>query len=176
MMGSMGFGNLKETIKSIDNYTADFQIVTICGNNKRAKKAIDHEIWKKRVYNLGFVTNVDEYMDAADLMITKPGGLTTSEALAKKLPLILMNPIPGQEDRNMQFLVNTGAAMMVTETFHMENALYQFFDCPWRRESMLNSVQYISKPNAAEDLYQFIQTLFAPSPQKEEIRDYNLMV
>ena len=52
-------------------------------------------------------------MDAADFIITKPGGLTTSESLAKGLPMITMNPLPGQEDRNLNFLVNNGAAIMV---------------------------------------------------------------
>ena len=98
-------------------------------------------------------------MDASDILITKPGGLTTSEALAKQLPLILSSPIPGQEDRNIEFLVNSGAALCVSETFPLYNALYQFFDSPWRKEHMSVAVSHLGKPNAAENLYQFIASI-----------------
>lgn len=156
MMGSMGFGKMFNLIGQLDKYPADFQIICVCGNNEKMKNKIDEASWQKQIYNLGFINNVDEYMDAADLIITKPGGLTTSEALAKKLPLILSNPIPGQEDRNVEFLVNSGAAINVTETFPLESALFQYFDSGWRAELMMQAVGYISKPNAAEDLYEFI--------------------
>ena len=96
-------------------------------------------------------------MDAAELIITKPGGLTTSEAMAKRLPLILTNPIPGQEERNMEFLVNSGAAMAISKTFPIENALYQFFECSWRRRLMEEAVANIGKPDSTEHLYEFIR-------------------
>ena len=98
-------------------------------------------------------------MDAADLLITKPGGLTTSEALTKKLPLILSNPIPGQEDRNIEFLTNAGAALNITETFPLYNALFQFFDSPWRKELLDTAVSNLGKPNSVENIYEFIKTL-----------------
>ena len=159
MMGSMGFGRLTEIIEDLDKYPADFQVVCVCGNNKHVKQEIDEHHWNKKVVNLGFINNVDEYMDASDVIITKPGGLTTSEALAKKLPLILSDPLPGQEDRNIEFLVNTGVAINVTTTFPLENALYQIFDSKWRREHIMNAVENLAKPNAASDIYNFINNL-----------------
>ena len=159
MMGSMGFGRLTEIIEDLDKYPADFQVVCVCGNNKHVKQEIDEHHWNKKVVNLGFIDNVDEYMDASDVIITKPGGLTTSEALAKKLPLILSDPLPGQEDRNIEFLVNTGVAINVTPTFPLENALYQIFDSKWRREHIMNAVENLAKPNAALDIYNFINNL-----------------
>lgn len=157
MMGSMGFGDMTGVIEACDRYDYDYQIVVICGNNDKAKRAIDDRHWSKNVRCLGFVGNVDEYMDTAELIITKPGGLTTSEAMAKGLPLILMNPIPGQEDRNMEFLVNSGAAMMISKTFPLESALYQFFEYPWRREIMEKAVSEIGKPDSTQRLYGFIR-------------------
>ena len=76
-------------------------------------------------------------MDAADCIITKPGGLTTSESLAKRIPMILINPIPGQEERNMEFLLNNGLAIMVTETYppvsytHLDVYKRQRYGRPW---------------------------------------------
>ena len=158
MMGSMGFGDITDVIGICDRYEYDYQIVVICGNNEKAKAAIENQVWKKEVHCLGFTNNVDEYMDASDVIITKPGGLTTSEAMAKKLPLILMNPIPGQEERNMEFLVNSGAAMMISRTFPLENALYQFFEAPWRSELMVKAVENIGKPDSTQRLYDFIKS------------------
>lgn len=157
MMGSMGFGNMTEVIEKVDSYDGDYQVVVICGNNEKAKDAIDGVSWEKEIRCLGFTTNVDEYMDAADIIITKPGGLTTSEAMAKHLPLILMNPIPGQEERNMEFLVNSGVAMNVSKVFPLESALYQFFECPWRRALMEEAARNIGKPNSTENLYKFVE-------------------
>lgn len=159
MMGSMGFGDVKDVISEIDAYPKDFQIVCICGNNKKAKQQIDEVKWNKDIYCFGFITNVHEYMDAADILITKPGGLTTSEALAKQLPLILSNPIPGQEDRNIEFLVNAGAALCITKTFSLSSALYQFLDCSWRKHNMIDAITHLGKPNSAENLYNFIENL-----------------
>lgn len=155
MMGSMGFGNISDIIASLDNFDAKYQVVCICGNNKKAKQSIDDVFWKKNVVNIGFTDKVHEYMDAADIIITKPGGLTTSEAMAKGLPMILMNPIPGQEDRNLQLLVNAGVAMTITDTYPLEYALNAFFKLDWKADMMREAVENMGKPNAAEDLYEY---------------------
>ena len=128
MMGSMGFGNISRYLEKIDSLDTDFQILCVCGNNAKGKKEIEQKQWNHKIYTYGFVDNVDVMMDASDCIITKPGGLTTSELLAKKLPAILINPIPGQEDRNMEFLVNSGAAVMATDTFPIDEALYEIMN------------------------------------------------
>lgn len=156
MMGSMGFGDMSKFLESVVDSDADFQVLCVCGNNKKAKKQIDLKQWSKPVYNYGFVTNVDVLMDAADVLITKPGGLTTSEALAKGLPCIITNPIPGQEDRNMEFLVNAGAAIQVSKSYGVDEALYQIFHSEWRLDALNTSVSHIGKPHSAENLYKFI--------------------
>ena len=101
--GSMGYGNTEKYIRALDDMKEDFQIISVCGNNTAMKEHIDSLCTKKKLYNYGFVTNVNMMMDASDFIITKPGGLTVSEAIAKKLPVILVDPIPGQEDRNREF-------------------------------------------------------------------------
>lgn len=166
MMGSMGFGDITEVIKTCDSLKYDYQIAVICGNNEKAKDAIDSMKWEKDIMCLGFTENVDIYMDAADALITKPGGLTTSEAMAKGLPLILMNPIPGQEERNMEFLVNSGAAIMVTKGFSVEQALHQLFGNTWRKELMIRAIRMLGKPDAANKLYEFIEENVYKKPSK----------
>ncbi|MDD6734926.1 MAG: glycosyltransferase [Clostridiales bacterium] len=156
MMGSMGFGNIVKDLQDIDELETDFQILCVCGRNEKMYKEIMEQCWKKTVIPYGFVKNVDVMMDAADCIITKPGGLTTSELLAKQLPAIIMNPIRGQEDRNMEFLVNNGAAIMVTETFGLDEALFEILDSPWRLELLKESVMHLGKPNSTRDLCEYI--------------------
>ena len=82
---------------------------------------------EKRILNLGYVNYVEKLMDASDCIISKPGGLTTSEAMAKGLPMIIVDPIPGQEDRNTDFLTNNGVAMAVSHTNTLDDVIYQLF-------------------------------------------------
>lgn len=156
MSGSMGYGNIKKTIAEMDEFENDFQILCVCGSNKRIKAAIEKCRWKKDIHIFGFVNNIYDMMDAADVIVTKPGGLTTSEAFAKGVPIITVNPLPGQEDRNEDFLVNSGAAIMVNKRYGISEALYQVLNCPWRIKLMEESVRHIGKPNAAESLYRFV--------------------
>ncbi|MBQ9922335.1 MAG: hypothetical protein IJO52_09110, partial [Clostridia bacterium] len=95
-------------------------------------------------------------MDASDCIISKPGGLTTSEALAKNLPMIIVNPIPGQEDRNTEFLLNNGCAMYVTKTSPLDEVLYQFFHYPEKIDNMKKNISLIAKPNATKDICDFL--------------------
>ena len=156
MSGSMGFGNIVREIRQLDKLDMDFGIVTICGNNKRLKERIDALRTKKKIYNYGFTKKVDMFMDACDCIITKPGGLTTSEALAKQIPMLMNNPIPGQEDRNVEFLLNAGAAMKISSTNPLDEAVYQMFINDEHRRLMQQSMKLLAKPNAAEDLVQFV--------------------
>ena len=95
-------------------------------------------------------------MDASDIIITKPGGLTTSEALAKSIPLILTNPIPGHEDRNVEFLLNNGAAMKATSTFPVDECIYELFTSEWRLKHMTEAASKLAKPNSTKNLGDFI--------------------
>lgn len=155
MMGSMGYGNIQKTLVEMDSCDYNFQILCVCGSNKKFKTGIEEYVWRHPMYAYGFVNNIDVMMDASDFIITKPGGLTTSEALAKELPIITMNPIPGQEDRNLSFLVNQGAAIMVDNNYSMLDAFNMIFNCTWRLDMIKESVKRLGKPNASEELYSF---------------------
>lgn len=156
MSGSMGFGNVISEISALDRLDMDFQIVSICGNNTRLKNKIDKLNLTKPIFNYGYSDKVDVFMDACDCIITKPGGLTTSEALAKQIPMLINNPIPGQEDRNVEFLLNAGAAMKISATAPIDEAVYQLFSDDERTENMRSAMRLLAKPNAAADLVEFV--------------------
>lgn len=159
MSGSMGYGNIEDTVNALDALPFDFQIITVCGNNSEAKTRIDGMKTKKRILNLGYVNYVEKLMDASDCIISKPGGLTTSEAMAKGLPMIIVDPIPGQEDRNTEFLTNNGAAMAVSSTSPLDEVVYQMLANPNRTKVMRDAISMIAKPNSTRDICEFVKSL-----------------
>lgn len=159
MAGSMGFGNMIPNVAKVDSLGMGLQIVCICGNNKELRKKLSLLATKEKITVLGYVNNVEEYMDAADCIVTKPGGLTVSEALAKRLPIIILNPIPGPELRNSEFLLNSGAAIKVSDTFPITSAISYLFSDEKRLELMEQSVNLIAHPDAAIKLADFVQQL-----------------
>ncbi len=156
MSGSMGYGDIEKTVQTLDEIKVDFQTVVVCGNNKQAKESLDKMTFKKNFTILGFIDYVDKLMDAADCIVTKPGGLTSSEALAKGLPMIIVNPIPGQEDRNTEFLLNNGVAMYVTKTCPMDEVIYQFFYFRDKIANMKKNIALIGKPNATKNMCEYL--------------------
>lgn len=166
MGGSMGYGNMAELVERIDGITAaerDFQIIAVAGRNEAMKKALDglsgHSAHRLMV--TGFVDYVSTLMDAADCIITKPGGLTTSESLAKNLPMIIVNPIPGQEERNTEFLLNNGCAMATSKTVPIEECMYQLLVSDVRLEAMQSCIRAVAKPDSAGELSRFLVNLAA---------------
>ncbi len=156
MSGSMGYGNVAEMICELDQMELDFQIISVCGNNTTLKKKIDALGVNKKIYNFGFSDNIDIIMDASDCILTKPGGLTVSESLAKCIPMILINPIPGQEDRNAEFLLNNGLALKTTKTFPVDEAIYQLFINQKRREYLMEMMRQVSRPDSSAALAELI--------------------
>lgn len=160
MMGSMGYGqDILSTIRNLDRMNEDFQLITVCGNNKKLKARIDALIKHKNIYNYGYTQEVSTMMDAADCIITKPGGLSTSEALAKGLPIIMLDPIPGHEDRNKEFMLNNGVAMCISPTFPVTEAIFQLLHYDFKIKELKDNMKNIAKPDAAEKLGEFMLTL-----------------
>ncbi len=108
--GGMGFSGMVATAQELDKLD-DVQMVAVCGTNARLSARMKELKFRSEIKVLEFVNNMDEYMDACDVFITKPGGLSTSEAIAKKKPLLLTKPMPGVENMNLAFLVNHSLAV-----------------------------------------------------------------
>lgn len=159
MSGSMGYGSVIKHIKRLDKLDDDFQMLVVCGNNEKMRRNVCMLETKKDKYVYGFAKNVDVMMDASDCIVTKPGGLTVSESLAKGLPLLLFNPIPGQEDRNLEFLLNNGYAQFITDTYPIDEAIYQLFNNSWKFSNLSEGVKYIGKPNATKEICEFVMRL-----------------
>lgn len=163
MGGSMGYSNNKKLVRSLSAVGMDFQLLIVCGNNKRQYREITSlmESYKGpcTLYPYGFVDNVEVMMSAADCILTKPGGLTVSEALAKNLPMLLVNPIPGHEERNVEFLLNNGMASLVTKTFPVDEAVYHLFTNPARIQGVRETMHAVAHPDATERLCSFIMQM-----------------
>ena len=163
MGGSMGYGNMDELTARIDGIDADrpFQLIAVAGRNAQMKTALDALAArsKHRILVTGFVDYVSTLMDAADCIITKPGGLTTSESLAKTLPMIIVNPIPGQEERNTEFLLNNGCAMATSKTVPIEECIYQLLMSDVRLDAMRSCIRSVAKPDSAGELSRFLLNL-----------------
>jgi processive 1,2-diacylglycerol beta-glucosyltransferase len=111
--GGFGWGPIAEILQGLDTLKESFQTVVVCGRNEelRAKLAVQDR--QHPTHLLGFAANMHELLAAANLVITKPGGLTTSEALAVGRPILVINPIPGQEAANSDFLLEQGAGVKI---------------------------------------------------------------
>ena len=99
---------------------------------------------------------IEEFYDAADVIITKPGGLTTSECIAKELPMILVDPIPGQEARNVEFLLNHQMALYASDTFLDCDALHMFFTNELVRKDITENLKANYKDDPAKKLCEFL--------------------
>lgn len=115
MGGGYGVGDITSLLRSFQSVTAEMQLMVVAGKNETLKNEL---IQVSRLLHIpckvfGFVTNIHELMGAADLVVTKPGGLSSSEALASHRPLMVMNPIPGQEQRNCDYLLEQGVASIL---------------------------------------------------------------
>lgn len=107
--GSMGAGPMEKLAQLLDRaLSAQDHLVVVCGTNERLKKRLENARLSPAVRIVGFTQQMDLYMDAADLMLTKPGGLTTTEVLMKRLPVVYINAVPGCETRNLDFMVGRG--------------------------------------------------------------------
>lgn len=167
MGGSMGYANHQKTIERLSEVGSPFQLLVVCGNNKKAysqlTKFVEEYYGPCRIFPYGFVDNVDVMMSASDCIITKPGGLTVSEALARHLPMLLVDPIPGHEERNVEFLLNNGMALAVTKTFPVDEAVYNLFTNPGRIENIRKVMSMVAHPDATARL---VDHVLALCPQK----------
>ena len=111
--GGFGIGPVEQILVELDKVDRPFQSVVVTGRNEELRQELAAQDRTHPTQVLGFVTNMHELMAVADVIITKPGGLTSSEALAMGKPLCILNPIPGQEAANSDFLLEHGAAMKV---------------------------------------------------------------
>jgi processive 1,2-diacylglycerol beta-glucosyltransferase len=156
--GGFGVGPVEHLLQALTEMKQPAQVIAVCGRNEELKTRLELENRgrargsKISVKPIGFTTEMDEYMTAADLMLGKPGGLTTSEALAKGLVLVIVNPIPGQEERNSDHLLEQGVAIRCNNLPVLAYKIDQLLTDGKRLHSMRANVKRMARPQAARDI------------------------
>ena len=156
MGGSFGAGNIKETLEELININRDFQILVITGKNESLKEKLDKKLklhnLDKKVKVLGFTNKMNDILASIDVLVTKPGGLTTTEALLKDVPMIVPYYIPGQEEENLDFLCNCGSALRTTKKYSLSVLLKVLIDDSSRLEILKKNIKSIRKFNSSQNI------------------------
>jgi processive 1,2-diacylglycerol beta-glucosyltransferase len=154
LAGGFGVGPVEAIYRSLLAVEAPLQIVAITGRNEKARAQIEAVPCppRHRAKVLGFTDQIDELMAAADLVVSKPGGLTTSEALARGAIMAVVNPIPGQESRNSDFLLENGAAIKINNLGTLSHKMTALLSDKQRLAQLKANVRRIARPRAAFDV------------------------
>ncbi|NQU95024.1 MAG: glycosyltransferase [Candidatus Omnitrophica bacterium] len=154
MGGSQGLGPISETIKVLGNSSVNFQIIVAAGGNKglyRRLKRVSAR-FKKKCVVLGYANNIDELMEISSIIITKPGGITISEALAKGLAALIIKPIPGHEEMNTSHLVKHRVAIRIDKPQDAEMFVKELLGNPRALKNMQERARAFSRPDSALDI------------------------
>lgn len=149
--GALPIASIVNVCEQIDE---PLQLIAITGKNQVLYRELMQlaQGSKHAVKVLGFVDNVHEFMSVADLLISKPGGMSSAEALAKGLPLVIFRPIPGQEEANTQFLLNSRVAIRADSLSDLKELLMQLFNDKHSLTNLRNQAYLLSRPNAAQEI------------------------
>jgi len=149
-----GGGGLEATAARLLSLPGDFQLVALAGRNEKLLSDLKvlAQAHPGRFFPMGFTRTIERLMKASNIAITKPGGLTTSECLAMGLPMILVNPIPGQEERNADYLLENGAALKAYDGAGLEFRVRALLSDPARLAALGAKARALGKPGAASDI------------------------
>jgi processive 1,2-diacylglycerol beta-glucosyltransferase len=154
MGGGLGIGPLDVMMHALDELDEPVAGAIIIGKNRRIERRV-LDVAERIAYPLrvrSFVDNVYDYMHASDVLVTKPGGLTSSEALAARLPMVLVKPLPGQEERNTRFLVSRKAALRGSGPRGIARAVSEVLSCGPASQRIRASIEALRRPDAALDV------------------------
>lgn len=165
MGGSLGIGKITKVYENLLKVDGDIQIIVITGNNKKLyyellsyTRSLDKN---KTSYIIGFTDKVTKYMQASDLLLTKPGGLTITEALVSNIPLALFSPIPGQEERNAEFLLANNLAVDLGDASNTKDIIENLLKDPSKLVTIKENQIKFSKPDVGKNIYNLILKLIS---------------
>ncbi len=158
MGGGLGLGPIEEIAKSLDNLNYEFQIIAVCGKNEKLYNWFQSNKpnFKKQIFSFSYVEFVDKLMDCSDIIITKGGGITISEALAKGLGIIITNPIPGQEEHNVDYLLKKGAIIRADSPVAICASVETLFSEDKKLDSLKTKAKDTSAINSSLDIADLI--------------------
>jgi processive 1,2-diacylglycerol beta-glucosyltransferase len=154
LSGGFGVGPIEQLYRGILEIERPIDVVVVAGKNDKARKQLGRvDVPRQhRSQVVGFTTEIDELMCAADVVVSKPGGLTTSEVLARGAAMAIVNPIPGQESRNSDYLLESGAAIKINNIATLPMKLGALLSDPQKLEALKANARRIAKPRAAFDV------------------------
>lgn len=160
MAGSMGVSNIVDLYSELSASPLDLQMIIITGNNKKMYDTFSEEIQNspKKTKLLQFTKEVERYMHASDLIVTKPGGLTVSEALACNLPLAVFDAIPGQEEDNASFLQTNDMGVRISNE-NFSAVISSLIEHKERLRSMRENCRAFDKSHANENIIALAERL-----------------
>ncbi|OPX86221.1 MAG: Processive diacylglycerol beta-glucosyltransferase [Pelotomaculum sp. PtaB.Bin104] len=150
--GGLGMGGLEEAVLALGGPAANCQLMVVTGTNTLLKDRLEKNLqaFSSRVKVFGYVDNIHELMAAADLMVGKAGGLSCAEAMAAGLPVFVLDPLPGQEERNAEFLVSMEAGVRVKEQ-ELADQVRAYLAQSSRFQAMARAAAALGRPRAAFD-------------------------
>lgn len=152
MGGSLGLGPMKSVIRKLDKLPQPFDIISVTGKNTQLRDQLERKGRKLRHLTkiLGFIENVHELMSISELVVTKPGGITSAECLVKQIPMITINPIPGQEAKNSELLLAHNVAVQAEDANDVVLYVDEFLRNPEKLRQMRAAARDLGRPAAAE--------------------------
>lgn len=161
MGGGYGLAPMRDIVLALDAVERPFEIIAITGRNERTQRQLAYLAprLRRRLHLFGFTPTIDQWMEIADVLVTKPGGLTVSEALAKRLPMILTQPLPGQEMKNAEFLLRARVARLARSAHEVARHVQRLYDQPQLAARMRTQAELLRRPYAVRDIVQQVQEL-----------------
>ena len=161
--GGHGVGDLATMVESVLALPGEFQVISVAGRDATAKAALDLLAFRHagRLLAIGYTDEMQTLMAAADLVVTKPGGLTVSECLALGRPMLLISPIPGQEEHNAGFLMEQGAAWLAYDGIGLCYKIARLMSEPMQLAAMAAHSRRLGQPGAAQAV---LERVLAPVP------------
>ena len=154
--GSFGLGPTSAVLDGLKEFAPRIQAIVVCGRNETQCQSLEKEGYPFPVRIFGFVSNMDELMEASDLLIAKPGGATTAESLAKGLPMVVLKPIPGQEAGNASLLRERNASFFLEKPSDIRVIIKGILDYPQVLEEKKKSIERLAKADAGAELAKFV--------------------
>lgn len=158
MSGGFGVGEIDLLAAQILKINGDFQMIALAGKNEDLLNKLQNlsKQFPERLFPMGFTKTIERLMTSADFAITKPGGLTSSECLAMGLPMIIISPIPGQEERNADYLLENGTALKAYDAAGLVFRVNALLQNKKRVEEMRQKALSIGKPDAARKVLEIV--------------------
>lgn len=161
LSGGFGVSPIEHIVADLVRVKSKFQLVAVAGHNRKMLQKLQALAPSLPFHLLpvGYTDRMDQYMAACDLVISKPGGLTTAEAMSQGLPMIVINPIPGQEDMNSDMLLEGGAGVKAMHPVEVSYKLEMVLGSPGRLQQMKRAAKKLAKPGAGQLTADFIARL-----------------